>query len=84
VISDTNADYGYIYPPIDYSSNGLTAVTSGNSNYSGYGVPIFNGNGGAEIGLRLTEAAVPEPGTLVMLGTGALGLAGVLRRKLML
>jgi hypothetical protein len=84
VISDASADYGYIFPPIDYSSNGLTAVTSGNSNYSGYGVPVFSGNGGAEIGLRLTEAAVPEPGTLVMLGTGALGLAGVLRRKLML
>lgn len=28
--------------------------------------------------------SVPEPGTIVMLGTGVLGLAGVLRRKLML
>jgi hypothetical protein len=27
-------------------------------------------------------AGVPEPGTFVMLGTGALGLAGVLKRKL--
>ena len=27
---------------------------------------------------------VPEPGSMVLLGTGALGLAGVLRRKLML
>jgi hypothetical protein len=26
--------------------------------------------------------AVPEPGTLVMLGTGVLGLAGAIRRKL--
>jgi hypothetical protein len=84
VISDAAADYGYIFPPIDYSANGLTAVTSGNSNYSGYGVPIFSGNGSAEIGLRLTEAAVPEPGSMVLLGTGVLGLAGMLRRKLML
>jgi hypothetical protein len=82
VISDANADYGYIFPPIDYSNNGLTAVTTGNSNYSGYNIPLFSGNGSAEIGLRLSE--VPEPGSLVMLGTGALGLAGVLRRKLTL
>ena len=84
VISDSNADYGYIFPPIDYSNNGLTAVTTGNSNYSNYGVPVFSGNGSAEIGLRLTGEQVPEPGSMVLLGTGALGLAGVLRRKLML
>ncbi len=84
VISDASADYGYIYPPINYSNNGLTAVTSGNSNYTGYGVPVFSGSGGAEIGLRLTEGSVPEPGSMVLLGTGVLGLAGALRRKLML
>ncbi len=82
VISDASADYGYIYPPINYSNNGLTAVTSGNSNYSGYGIPNFAGYGAAEIGLRLS--AVPEPGSIALLGTGVLGLAGVLRRKLML
>jgi hypothetical protein len=82
IIADSNTDIGYIFPPINYSSNGLTALTSGNSNYSGYGVPNFSGYGGAQIALRLSE--VPEPGTLVMLGTGALALAGVLRRKLML
>ena len=84
VISDANVDIGYIYPPVPYSSNGLTALTSGNSNYTGYGVPVFSGFGGAQIALRLSETAVPEPGSLVLLGTGALGLVGVLRRKLML
>ncbi len=84
VISDSSADYGYIFPPINYSNNGLTAITTGNDNYTGYGIPVFSGNGGAEIGLRLSEASVPEPGSMVLLGTGVLGLAGVLRRKLML
>ncbi len=84
IVADAHADIGYIFPPIDYSNNGLTAVTSGNSNYTGYGVPNFSGYGGAQAALRLDQSAIPEPGTMVMLGTGVLGLAGVLRRKLML
>jgi hypothetical protein len=31
---------------------------------------------------RFTVESVPEPGTLVMFGTGILGLAGILRRKI--
>ena len=38
--------------------------------------------GGAVIGGEF--APIPEPGTLVLLGSGALGLAGMLRRKLMM
>jgi len=30
-----------------------------------------------------SSTPVPEPGTLVMFGSGALGLAGLLRRKLL-
>jgi hypothetical protein len=33
---------------------------------------------------NFSYGAVPEPGTIAMLGTGVLGLAGVLRRKLLL
>jgi PEP-CTERM motif len=84
VISDASASIGYIFPPINYSNNGLTALTSGNSNYSGYGEPVFAGNGAAEVALRLGTSPVPEPGSMMLMGTGVLGLAGVLRRKLML
>ncbi len=84
IIGDAHLDIGYIFPTISYSNNGLTAVETGNSNYSGFGVPIFSGNGSAEIGLRLDTTTVPEPGSIALLGSGVLGLAGVLRRKLML
>lgn len=35
------------------------------------------------VGQEFLGPAVPEPGTLMMLGSGALGIAGLLRRKLM-
>jgi hypothetical protein len=45
---------------------------------------VMNGSFEADIvaldGTPLT--ATPEPGTLLMMGTGILGLAGMLRRKL--
>jgi PEP-CTERM motif len=47
----------------------LTAGTDGSASVSG----IYN---------QFSEGQVPEPGSMVLFGTGVLGLVGVLRRKL--
>jgi len=44
------------------------------------GKGFFNGSVGLASGD--TSLSVPEPGTLSLFGTGLIGLAGVIRRKL--
>lgn len=82
IIADNDVDIGYIYPPVAYSANGLTADTNGNSNYTSFANPASYGYAFAEIGLQLDNTPTPEPSSFLLLGSGLLGLAGVLRRRL--
>ena len=59
-------------------------ATSGQGNNLGYQCFFGSCGGlGTNFALAVDGKAIPEPGTLIMLGTGILGLAGTLRRKLL-
>ena len=61
----------------------ITYLDSGGNNPFSRWCPACGGNQGFGLVTGFTYSATPEPGSMVLLGTGILGLAGTLRRKLM-
>lgn len=64
--------YSFVYTEIETTvvGTGLDVIT-----FNGYEVPAW-------FTLDNVVVATPEPGSLILLGSGVLGLAGLLRRKL--
>jgi hypothetical protein len=72
------ASYDYIVP--GYSmQNGLQSGPNGN--FSSYGLPTFYGNGAAEMAWQLNGSPVPEPGALMAMAVGVIGIAVRRRRR---
>jgi PEP-CTERM motif len=73
----------------NYTLTGVVTGTMGGISVTGVTVELtvntgkgfFNGATRISGGDTAVAASVPEPSTLALLGTGALGLAGMLRRK---
>ena len=93
VFSFNNLLYFPGLPAVDiggivFELNSNTNIASGiNLYWDGVGYrSIDGGNNGPYVQLSLTPldpaAPTPEPGTLAMVGTGVVGVAGILRRKL--
>ena len=69
--------YGCVQPPF-----GVTG-TGGNAECVPYGTAVSQDNNFEQvfIGTRLAQQSVPEPGTLVLLGSGLLGFAAARRSR---
>jgi hypothetical protein len=81
LVTLANGTHNYIMTGIlsgtvgTFSTNGVTVQLTINT-----GKGFFNGS--TQISSGDTNIVVPEPGTLTLLGTGLMSLAGVARRKL--
>jgi hypothetical protein len=81
-LANGNHEYDLIASISGNFGNG--AAGQGGTSQITFAVDTHKGyfNGAASLDSGDTAVSVPEPGTLSLLGTGLIGLAGVLRRKL--
>ncbi|MGO9865647.1 MAG: PEP-CTERM sorting domain-containing protein [Terriglobales bacterium] len=63
--------------------NQRMATGTTTQNFFTYNHGTGNGNGAVRLGTANVGPSTPEPGTLGLLGTGIVGIAGMFRRKLM-
>lgn len=68
-----------IVPPAGYNLTGWMGSLSGNLVGT---ADATTGGSGTAGSLDMTVAPVPEPGTLALFGSGLIGIAGVIRRKI--
>jgi len=78
LVTLANGTHNYILTAGLVSASGVVGATTQLTVNTGKG--FFNGSAGLSSGN--TSLAVAEPGTLTLFGTGLIGLAGIIRRKL--
>jgi hypothetical protein len=81
-IADVAADYPFEFGRGSFTQHFITS-SDANANFSGFAIPTLSGHAAADIPLRLevNAAVVPEPTSLILFGTGSLGLIGCTWRR---